>query len=71
MVLCVSSYSFTMESMQRINVREKEKCYLCKCETPIYKDEPIEKRYHFIEGAGQLCQECYEHCEWLRFYTSS
>ena len=56
--------------MQEINIKEKEKCYLCKRETTIYKGTPIEKRYNFIEGAGQLCQECYEHCEALRFYTS-
>ena len=54
-----------------MNAKEKDPCYLCGRETHIYKDEAIEKRYNFIEGAGQLCQECYDHCEWLRFYTSS
>lgn len=48
----------------------REKCYLCKCDTPHYKDDPIEKRFNYIEGAGQLCQECYDHCEALRYYTS-
>ena len=54
----------------QINEKEKDMCHLCGCETPHYKDGPIDKRYNYIEGAGQLCQECYDHCEALRFYTS-
>jgi len=53
-----------------MNIEEKDPCYLCGRETPHHKDEPIDKRYNYIEGAGQLCQECYDHCEALRFYTS-
>ena len=57
--------------MKKTNARERDHCYLCHRETPHYKDELIDERYNYIEGAGQLCQECYDHCEALRFYTSS
>ena len=56
--------------MEEMNKREKVNCYLCGRETSFYVDEPTGKRYNYIEGAGQLCQECYDHCEALRFYTS-
>jgi hypothetical protein len=56
--------------MEETSAEEREMCYLCKRETPHRKDEPIDNRYNYIEGAGQLCQECYDHCEALRFYTS-
>ena len=51
--------------------REKDRCLLCRRETPYYKDQPIEERdYTFVAGAGQLCKECYDYCEALRYYTS-
>ncbi len=54
-----------------MNIKEKDTCHLCERETPYYKDQPTESRdYTFVEGAGQLCQECYDYCEALRFYTS-
>ena len=56
--------------MENVNEKEKDYCYLCQRETPFNKDDPINKRYNYIEGAGQLCQECYDYCEALRFYTS-
>lgn len=39
---------------------EKEKCVSCGVETPYLIIENIHNRYHYIEGAGQLCEECYE-----------
>ena len=39
---------------------EKEKCVMnCGRETPYTKDTPIEKRFCYIEGVGQLCGLCY------------
>ena len=38
---------------------EKEKCVSCDRETQYTKDTPIEKRFYYIEGAGQLCGLCY------------
>ncbi len=52
------------------NNKEKDVCVLCGSETPYYKSDHVSSRYHYIEGAGQLCKECYDHCEALRFYTS-
>ena len=49
---------------------EKDICVLCGCETPYNKEDHIDRRYHYVEGAGQLCKECYDHCEALRYYTS-
>jgi len=37
-----------------------ETCVICKCRTNIRKDQPIEQRYGYIEGAGQLCHKCYQ-----------
>lgn len=37
-----------------------ETCVICKCKTNIRKDQPIDERYGYIEGAGQLCHKCYE-----------
>lgn len=39
---------------------EKEKCVMnCGRETPYTKDTPIEKRFCYVEGVGQLCGLCY------------
>lgn len=35
-----------------------EICVLCGKETDVPKTEHIDTRYHYIEGAGQLCDKC-------------
>lgn len=40
--------------------KEKDKCIKCGEETEYTKDTPINLRGHYIEGAGQLCPECYK-----------
>lgn len=37
----------------------KEKCISCGNETPYDVNENIQNRFHYVEGAGQLCEECY------------
>jgi hypothetical protein len=37
----------------------KDNCVMCGDETPYEIQENINNRYHYIEGAGQLCKECY------------
>lgn len=37
---------------------EYEKCIDCGAKTNIPKDMHIDKRLNYIEGAGQLCNEC-------------
>jgi hypothetical protein len=36
-----------------------EKCVMCGVETTILKTTHIDFRYGYVEGAGQLCRECY------------
>ena len=42
-----------------MNKEEKEKCVMCGEETPYTKDTHIDLRKYYIEGAGQLCEKCY------------
>ena len=37
----------------------KDKCVLCGAETPYDESVHIDYRHGYIEGAGQLCKECY------------
>lgn len=39
---------------------ETEKCVMCGKDTEIKKGLNIDLRYHYVEGAGQLCKECYD-----------
>lgn len=39
---------------------EKDKCITCGGETPYHMDVNIDYRNFYIEGAGQMCQNCYE-----------
>lgn len=36
-----------------------ERCVLCNCITDTEITRPVSMRYGYIEGAGQLCRECY------------
>jgi hypothetical protein len=36
-----------------------ETCVMCSKETTILKTTHIDFRYGYVEGAGQLCRECY------------
>ncbi|SET04708.1 hypothetical protein [Anaerobranca gottschalkii] len=37
-----------------------ETCLICKTKTHIRKDQPIEERYGYVEGVGQVCYDCYQ-----------
>lgn len=37
-----------------------ESCLLCGCTTGVPLEEEIDYRAFYIEGAGQLCRECYK-----------
>ena len=37
-----------------------EKCVICNVETDVPVDKPVDLRYHYVEGAGQLCKSCWE-----------
>ena len=36
-----------------------EKCVICGAETPYKFSTPINKRKYYMEGSGQICQECH------------
>ena len=38
---------------------EVERCVICGKPTEYRIDTPIDKRECYVEGAGQLCRECY------------
>ena len=37
----------------------KEYCILCGRMTEAAKEQPVSEREYYIEGAGQLCRNCY------------
>jgi hypothetical protein len=44
--------------------KKKEELYeiiaICKCKTNIKRNQPSEERHGYMEGAGQLFNECYK-----------
>jgi len=38
----------------------KEECLYCKKETEVDVDTHIDYRDYYVEGAGQLCRDCWE-----------
>ena len=40
-------------------VKMKDKCINCKCETLYDKETHVDFRLGYVEGAGQLCLDCY------------
>ena len=42
-----------------MNKNKKDKCVSCKKETQYDEFDHIDFRNFYIEGAGQLCPECY------------
>lgn len=45
--------------------KEKDKCVSCGVEADYDRDEHVDRRNYYIEGAGQLCQKC-----WTKIYDS-
>ena len=43
-----------------ISPNRKDLCISCDCETKYSHDTSIEYRTHYVEGAGQLCEKCYD-----------
>ncbi len=38
---------------------KKELCVLCGRETEYLCTKPVSERFFYVEGAGQLCPDCY------------
>jgi hypothetical protein len=45
-----------MEKNEKV---ETEKCVLCEVQTNVPINEHIDNRAFYVEGAGQLCESCY------------
>ena len=45
---------------ERTYVMKKDKCVYCACETEYSVNEHIDLRMFYVEGAGQLCKECWD-----------
>lgn len=39
---------------------KNEICVVCHKETDVPVDKHIDERYYYVEGAGQLCKECFD-----------
>ena len=37
-----------------------DKCVMCDTDTPYKQNTHIDLREHYVEGAGQLCRECWD-----------
>lgn len=48
-----------MERQSKSETRQFERCIRCGKETEYTTDTPVALRYCFVDGAGQLCRECY------------
>lgn len=42
---------------------EMDKCICCGTDTTEPKNKHIDCRYNYVEGAGQLCDECFKKYE--------
>ena len=49
-----------MDGKLYVSKNGKDLCISCECETKYSHDPSIEYRDYYIEGAGQLCKECYD-----------
>lgn len=45
--------------MEKIEAEEKDRCVLCTKETLYKISTHIDLRDFYVEGAGQLCRECW------------
>jgi len=55
-----TSPKYKMEQAKKLQ-EEKEKCVSCGKDTPYTINTPVDLREYYIEGAGQLCMDCYFH----------
>lgn len=49
----------TMIKNGNFSPNSNEKCVICGCSTGYKFNTPIEQRQFFVEGAGQLCRNCF------------
>ena len=61
--LLITKLRFVIEQIEPLFVKSNEhgteKCVTCQEDTGEPKDIPIAFRKYYVEGAGQLCKNCY------------
>lgn len=50
---------FGKRKKEQIAELETEKCILCGVDTGILVDLPVDARRYYVDGVGQLCEDCY------------
>lgn len=45
-------------------IKKTEKCILCGKDTGIPFNDPIDDRKYFIDGCGQLCEDCFDRMQY-------
>ncbi len=40
-------------------------CVICRIVTNVRTYCPIEQRKHYVEGCGQLCEDCYDKADFM------
>ncbi len=65
MIACWGAIIMNYER-QKVKQANKEKglyetCVSCGEMTHVRKDIPTDQRFHYVEGAGQLCHDCYDY----------
>lgn len=53
------SCALVAEAREKIEKNPIEKCVVCGAETAYRYNDHIDLRYNYVEGAGQLCEKCY------------
>lgn len=49
-----------MRNFKETDEPEYDCCVLCGAKTAYTRDTPVDQRGGYIEGAGQLCADCYK-----------
>ena len=52
--------NIAMENKLYVSENYKDLCISCEIETEYSHDVSIDYRNHYVEGAGQLCKECWD-----------
>lgn len=45
---------------EKEKMEEKDRCVLCGKETEYLRSTPIDQRKYYVEGCGQLCEDCFD-----------
>ena len=51
---------FMIDNNEKNKEEKYETCIVCGIKTDIKVNEPIDNRYGYVQGAGQLCYGCYQ-----------